>query len=266
MYMYVLHMLYIYQPGRWRRGTDERRDSNVDRPKNLATKVVAFACAAALSIHWMHGRSTQLLLHPFLSTLHPLQLILYQLFSFQLFAQLSLYVLSIIRRWSTLGLLQNRGLADDIYRRRSGSQAVGWRWHLMRALRLDTIQHLFFCTPPNPVIERQICRPGLDERMRGWIGSREGVVRDYVRVYGLNAYNLVFRRDEIWTYLWFPWELSYNLVDWSTCREPTTTNKMRVRTSMSQKNGFQNRQYPWERLHLLNGRLVNTFPINWFLN
>lgn len=51
---------------RWRRGTDERRDSNVDRPKNLATKVVAFACAAALSIHWMHGRSTQLLLHPFL--------------------------------------------------------------------------------------------------------------------------------------------------------------------------------------------------------
>lgn len=45
--------------------------------------------------------------------------------------------------------------------------------------------------------ERLICRAGLDEGMKSWIGSREGVVRDYVRVYGLNAYNLVFRRDEI---------------------------------------------------------------------
>ncbi|RRT36109.1 hypothetical protein BHE74_00029002 [Ensete ventricosum] len=45
------------------------------RPKNLATKTVAWPCASAVSIHWRHGRSTHASLHPLRSTLQPLQLI-----------------------------------------------------------------------------------------------------------------------------------------------------------------------------------------------
>lgn len=45
------------------------------RPKNLATKTVAWPCASELSIQFKHGLRIQVSLHPFRSTRHPLQLI-----------------------------------------------------------------------------------------------------------------------------------------------------------------------------------------------
>uniref|UniRef100_A0A2P2L5U0 Uncharacterized protein MANES_13G113000 n=1 Tax=Rhizophora mucronata TaxID=61149 RepID=A0A2P2L5U0_RHIMU len=51
------------------------KDIRPARPKNLATKTVAWPWASGLSIHCKHGRKIQVSLHPLRSTLHPLQLI-----------------------------------------------------------------------------------------------------------------------------------------------------------------------------------------------
>lgn len=50
-------------------------DMRPARPKNLATKTVAWPCASGFSIHCRHGLSMHVSLQPFLRTLHPLQLI-----------------------------------------------------------------------------------------------------------------------------------------------------------------------------------------------
>lgn len=55
------------------------------RPKNLATKMVAWPCASELSIQCRHGRRIHVSLHPFRSTRHPLQLIYQEYFDFILY-------------------------------------------------------------------------------------------------------------------------------------------------------------------------------------
>uniref|UniRef100_A0A0A8XTE0 LBD37 n=2 Tax=Arundo donax TaxID=35708 RepID=A0A0A8XTE0_ARUDO len=61
--------------GRCASGTAEMKERRPARPKNLATKTVAWPCASAASIHWRQGRSTQPSLQPLRSTRQPLQLI-----------------------------------------------------------------------------------------------------------------------------------------------------------------------------------------------
>lgn len=57
-------------------GTEERKDMRVARPKNLATKTVALACACGFSIHTRQCRSMQSSLQPFRRTRQPLQLMI----------------------------------------------------------------------------------------------------------------------------------------------------------------------------------------------
>lgn len=52
------------------------KDMSPARPKNLATKTVAWPWDSAVSIHCKHGRRIQFSLHPFRRTRQPLQLIL----------------------------------------------------------------------------------------------------------------------------------------------------------------------------------------------
>lgn len=47
------------------------------RPKNLATKTVAWPCASVVSIHWRQGLRIQVSLQPFRRTRQPLQLMLF---------------------------------------------------------------------------------------------------------------------------------------------------------------------------------------------
>lgn len=76
-----------YEPGLWGSDTAEMKDMRPARPKNLATKTVAWPCASALSIHCKHGLRIHVSLHPFRRIRHPLQLI-----SLPLFLSLSLYM------------------------------------------------------------------------------------------------------------------------------------------------------------------------------
>lgn len=61
--------------GLWDWGTAEMKDIRPARPKNLATKTVAWPWASEVSIHCKQGRRIQDSLHPFRRTRQPLQLI-----------------------------------------------------------------------------------------------------------------------------------------------------------------------------------------------
>lgn len=60
--------------GRWDSGTAEMKDMRPARPKNLATKTVAWPWASAVSIHCKQGRRIQDSLQPLRRTRQPLQL------------------------------------------------------------------------------------------------------------------------------------------------------------------------------------------------
>ncbi|POO00737.1 LOW QUALITY PROTEIN: hypothetical protein TorRG33x02_033680 [Trema orientale] len=72
---YIYIYIYLYIPGLWDSGTAEMKDIRPARPKNLATKTVAWPWASAVSIHCKQGLKIHDSLQPFRRTRHPLQLI-----------------------------------------------------------------------------------------------------------------------------------------------------------------------------------------------
>lgn len=68
-------MYNTYVPGRWDSETLEMKAMRPARPKNLATKTVAWPWASGVSIHCKQGRRIHDSLQPFRRTRQPLQLI-----------------------------------------------------------------------------------------------------------------------------------------------------------------------------------------------